>query len=457
MFHTVIGIDIWPERVVIAEARVAFTSSKLIRSEEKPYTDAASLKEALQEALGRQPGNAEVRCSFSPKGVSFRYLRFPFHDRRKIEQTLPFQMEPLLPFSAEDCLFAHLVLDRQGENSVVLAAAAPAAIFAEHLAVLDQLQLKPHTLTFRPLPLLSYLAGKDEKSSLLLLTEENNEALVAAWYKHCLFTVRTLHSSSPSKPEDLCRQVDETLQGLESLTDIAYSPSHLTTVNDQELNRKLLQHFPAAEEKTLPETLAGPSTHAVALVLAPADRLPLAMHPTAKSALQKLQQYKTSIILASIGLVLLLALGGADLFMKNRVTDRQYDILQKNIEDIYRTTFPESRKIVDPVLQFQQKIAEIQNTATGRSELHTSNTRILAILSALSEKMPDKSKVTLSRTLIDRQSLQLQGEADSYNSLDSLQKNLKRLAFVSKMRLKEAQLNRKDGRVQFEIDLERTK
>lgn len=457
MFHTIIGIDIWPERVVISEAKVSFNSSKIIRSEEKPYSDIAGLKEAIREVSDPLAGKAEVRCSFSPQGVSFRYLRFPFHDRRKIEQTLPFQMEALLPFDAADCLFSYLVVEQQGESSVVLAAAVPKSAFAELLAILEELQLKPHCLTFRPLPLLAYLAPNGGESSLLLLSGENEQqTLFAAWQKKALLAVRSLHCPS-FDAVDLCSQIDDTLHGVRNLTDIDFSPRHVVSSLAPGVNQKLLAHFSSASERRMPAALKETTAHADALVLTPNNRLPLAMRPVSPGRLQKLQQYKIPIILSATGLLLLFILGGLNLYVKNRIVDRQYTVLQKNIEDVYRTTFPESLKIVDPVLQFQQKIAEIQNTETGHSELHTSSPRILAILSSLSDKLPDNSKVTLSRTLIDQQSLLLQGDANSYNALDHLQKDLQGLDFVSRIRLKEAQLNRKNGKVHFEIELERTR
>ena len=69
---------------------------------------------------------SDVVCivSFPAEDVSYRNIRIPFREPKKIKQILPFELEPTLPSSIEDTVidFQHLTLPKQQEQTGIIAA-----------------------------------------------------------------------------------------------------------------------------------------------------------------------------------------------------------------------------------------------------------------------------------------------------------------------------------------------
>ncbi|MBW2648730.1 MAG: pilus assembly protein PilM, partial [Deltaproteobacteria bacterium] len=83
----------------------------------------------VEEALKKLFENDAFRnnlcvTSLPSKSFSFRNIRLPFKDRKKIDKTIAYELEPLIPYSAEGVLIDYTVLD-QRDQSGIFAAAAP--------------------------------------------------------------------------------------------------------------------------------------------------------------------------------------------------------------------------------------------------------------------------------------------------------------------------------------------
>src|SRR5512140_1183285 len=63
----------------------------------------------------------EVVSALPGDVVTHRILTLPFHDRKRLDQTVPFELETQLPFELEDALVDYQVLGRDGETATVLA------------------------------------------------------------------------------------------------------------------------------------------------------------------------------------------------------------------------------------------------------------------------------------------------------------------------------------------------
>ena len=102
------------------------------------------------EVLAAKIEIAGTTCCVSlPAGnASFRHIRLPFHDEKKIRQILPYELEPQLPWAVEE-----LVIDyywtgpsRNG-GSALIAAAVKKTTIESLLAVLAPFGIDPVTIT----------------------------------------------------------------------------------------------------------------------------------------------------------------------------------------------------------------------------------------------------------------------------------------------------------------------
>src|SRR5882672_8576085 len=67
----------------------------------------------------------EVVSALPGTAVTHRVLTLPFHDRKRLDRTVPFELETQLPFELEDAIVDYQVLGRDGDAAIVLAAFVP--------------------------------------------------------------------------------------------------------------------------------------------------------------------------------------------------------------------------------------------------------------------------------------------------------------------------------------------
>ncbi len=115
--------------VKIAEIERGFGEFKLIGFHELPlvaqevltYEQAASA--ALSQFFEQNPINYDsCIMSFSGSHAAFRILELPFGNTRKIDQTLEFELETVMPFDVEEVLYDYGIISSTAESSKVLAA-----------------------------------------------------------------------------------------------------------------------------------------------------------------------------------------------------------------------------------------------------------------------------------------------------------------------------------------------
>jgi len=105
---------------------------------ENPDDRPAALAAALDEALNalRQRPAAYVLCVESAR-ATVRNLRVPFRGAARVAKSVPFELEPHLPFPLEEIAVDHLVIGEAGGETDVLAVGIRRRHLEEYTAVLD--------------------------------------------------------------------------------------------------------------------------------------------------------------------------------------------------------------------------------------------------------------------------------------------------------------------------------
>jgi general secretion pathway protein L len=88
--------------------------------------------------------------------VSMRMLSFPFSDRRKIEQALPFELESEIPFDIDEIVFSWRIIDNpihqkesdDGEQTEVMVCFVRRETMDSHLELLEQVGIDPRHIAF---------------------------------------------------------------------------------------------------------------------------------------------------------------------------------------------------------------------------------------------------------------------------------------------------------------------
>jgi len=107
--------------------------------------DKGSIGQALKDLSGRC--GVQVYLSLPLTMLSLRELDFPFSDRKKIEETIRYEIDDLLLGSAEDYIIDHLITQSSGGRCRVLAVCIERERLGEIIKTFSSIGLEPRVIT----------------------------------------------------------------------------------------------------------------------------------------------------------------------------------------------------------------------------------------------------------------------------------------------------------------------
>lgn len=146
-----IGIDIGSFSIKVAEVegtaggQMRFREYWEVELNHDPGADVRFEKvEALRKIVSQfDLKNTLITVGLSAEYTTTRVLEFPFLERRKILQSLPFELEDSIPFSQEDAIFDFRILSKNQNTSQVLAVVAPKKHIKDLLLLCDDAGFDP--------------------------------------------------------------------------------------------------------------------------------------------------------------------------------------------------------------------------------------------------------------------------------------------------------------------------
>ena len=142
-----------------AEARVA--------SGQTPSASIAGLRAALSSLSAEKHLAADqVFVSLPGTSAATHLISLPFNDPRRIEQTIGFEVEGVVPFELTDIVFDYQVVSEKNGKSEILVGVARKEDLKQLIALLGEFGVEPRVITFAPL---AY-------QNVLLLPEDTSDA-----------------------------------------------------------------------------------------------------------------------------------------------------------------------------------------------------------------------------------------------------------------------------------------
>jgi general secretion pathway protein L len=148
MMKTVLGLDIGSHTVKGVELRQTFRGLEPVQLRVHPRADPdAPLAELLRRFVRMHRFGTDHTIAAIPGDLlSTRRLEFPFRDRRKLTQAVPYEVEGEVPFPLEDILVDWEVAGGDRNHSTVVAAFSPRAEVARILGELRESGCDPRIL-----------------------------------------------------------------------------------------------------------------------------------------------------------------------------------------------------------------------------------------------------------------------------------------------------------------------
>jgi general secretion pathway protein L len=166
--------------------------------------------------------------------------------------------------------------------------------------------------------------------------------------------------------------------------------------------------------------------------------------------------FKKELRTWSVFLIIILAFLAADLGTEYYFVKKQHRMLEQNIMEVFKQTFPEVTRIRRPVEEMQSKMKEIQASSISIPGMG-SDQRVLDLLKDISERVPSALDVHVTSMVVDPETVRISGETDTFNTVDSLKNGLESSTYFSEVTISAANLDRSGKKVQFELKLQRAR
>ncbi len=151
----IIGIDIGKTHISATQLYLSGSTITLEKIVEHKIAPANAIPyqerviETLKLVLASCDTYQEIHSALSSSQVVFKELKLPFSSKEQIAKIITFEVEPLLPFSAQDAVIDFIITKKipQEKSSEILVAATQKQIIAQHLELFAAAGASPTVIT----------------------------------------------------------------------------------------------------------------------------------------------------------------------------------------------------------------------------------------------------------------------------------------------------------------------
>jgi len=482
MSRKILGIDIKNRIVSAVLLTSSLRDSRIDAHWSLPITGPGDAANGLTAALETIINSMDVRdcdCAVAVPAefFSFRNLKVPFDNSKKIRMVLPFELEPTLPYPIEDIELDFDRLDSSGgdHQTEVLAAIVPKSRLAPVLEALSAFRLEPELLTIGgQTAALCAAKHMDNRTDQVFLDLETGHGTLFIIQSGRIKLIRSfqLPPSESAAGQAVCRQIQQTLMLYADTYGSEIHPATVIVGGGSPVLDPLSRAIAGSLELQVQQTdfvnqlelsfsnedidpwHAAVMDNALALALAEAEgqesfNFFRSQFPAKKFlAKHKDNLVKTGILAAAVCVLLF-----ANLIIDNFTLGRHLRRLDQQMADTLKATFPDVGKIVDPYQQMKIQYQEARQATRFQTDTENS-IRSIDILSRISQSVPAGIDIDVTRMVIAPDSVLMTGSTDTFNSVDDIKSNLEKIEFFKKVTISSANIDRSGNEVRFQIKME---
>lgn len=463
------------------------------------------LPEALEQLFADRSFRGFVCVTALPAGMlSFRNIRLPFRDNRKIRQTLAFALEPMIQ-SPLDELFIDYTISGRTDQSDIFAALAARPFIGERMALIAPYVREVAVIDIDAVPLALRLMeepGFPETALLLDMGARHATAIFAGKGRilqirdfpyggeHMTQAMAEVLKIEASKAEALklggeippeaqkalrevcCRFCGELKNTQASLLWQGAIPSAASGIfltgggsRTQGLAECLTEYLAAPCERTDIGTAEGIEIgKELREKWDPAlldQALALAARPMAKGSGFNFRQRAfearagygrilESMKAAAIVTLVILLLAGTDFGLADYGARLRLASLKKEITTEFKKIDPAATRIIDPVVQLKGKVGEARKLSAGMGDAAT-GPMVLDLLREISGLAP--ADVLLTAFNLDGDMIELKGEAKNFDAVDSLKKAFANSKYFQTVTIGSTSMTKQEGAVEFDLKI----
>ncbi len=469
--HT-LALDVGPHTLRAALVERTLRSQRVLGLYAHPRAPGGDLGGDLR-ALAAQHGISwdEVVSALPGDAATHRILDLPFADRRRLEQTVPFELESHLPFELEDTVIDFQVLESNTDGtSSVLAVSAPKTAIRAHLAALAEAGVDPRLVDLGSLAALNVVregtAGRGGRIAFVGLDAERTTVALLADGR--LLGFRVVSAGVANGDLERCfREVRWSLLALadgEAVSTLWVGGDAVETPGAMAALGRALgttpQPLDALNLPAVPVSLRGKlGAFATPLGLAlrqTTDRASLgvdlrrgefAYHREREALWRGLAR---AAVLAGVAVVLMVA----SFLVDAQQLSARRDAVRGEIRALFTAALPNVHTIVNEKAQLQSEIAALEKQRRLFGGLAPSAPRVIDCLRALTAAVPADVPLDIEELSIDGDTMRLRGSTKSYDGVEAVKRGLAARSEFRNVEAKDVRTSVDGQQVEFRLSLD---
>ncbi len=468
MPRKIVSFDISSSNLKAAVVETGFRDFKVESFHQEPLDgDPESVAASVGRFLDAHGADADTVLSALPaESVTWRTLRLPFRDNRKIAQTVPFELESNVPFGLDDVVVDYQVLRRDAAGATVLAALAPKREVERHLELLQQAGVDPKVVDASPLASLNTLSLVPGLPPTYAFIDGSERQVTVALYRDGgLIGVRSLTAveafgpssngngaSSPSSP--FIANIRWTLLALNGapLEDdcpcYVAGPKAWVDAIEGELRDALgldLRRLDGIELRSLDaESRAAAPAFGSTLGLAlrevtPSDTVGVNFRRGEFSFHKSEQELKDGLRVVALLALLVVALTVGELYAKYRESQVRLAAVEDQIFQVFEATLPDYGPVRQPLAALDEEISYLRQDVEMLDDVvPIANSTSVDLLRSVSAAVPASVRIDSKEYLMDPDSVRLTAETETFEGVDSLKQKFLDTGFFQEVQVKDA-------------------
>jgi len=476
MSRKVLGIDIRNHSLTAVLLNTSLREYRVDDYIHLPFSEPDNPEKDLSTALENLTENMDLSGSDSvvsiPAGhFTFRNLKVPFNNTKKIRMVLPFELEPTLPYAVEDLVIDFCALDNSpaGDQTELIAAAIEKKELAPYIEALASIKIDPEKLTLSGLPAALCFANQaDPGEDQLFIEIDEGHGTLFVLASNRLQLIRSFPlPDGASKTKLLCSQIQQTLAALQESSVLNFEPLEgvVSGIGLDETNMAAeisaaldipVKTISVADRLDIPvernterSWIPAQMDNALALALMEVEGFDgLNFHKGQFAAQKFLSKHKGPLIKTGILAAAVLVLMFFNVLMETYTVNKQVRRINRQMTQIFKATFPEVKTIRYPYQEMQAKMLETKKNTVFQAETGP-HIRSIDILNSISEKIPGSITVNLTRLVIQPENVLISGTTDTFNSVDDIKSHLEQIQHFEKVTISSANMDRSGNEVRF--------
>lgn len=481
MSSRILGIDIRNHFVNGVVVRAGFKTERIETHFQVPLAGQGEFEARLSDAINTIVDRIDVKDIFCQVAlpsdwIIYRNIDIPIKGQSKIRQILPYELEPLLAQPVELFAFDFLpvaINETQNDNHM-LAAGVERPHLKACLDVLAAAKIDPDIVTAGSYALASCLSKVTDIPEQTAIVTMDGEA----WSIYLLLSgqigmARTFRfpSGKDSDAAIIDTNLHQTISAFEEQYNFEFDPQTVYLNQDAASERtdvesELIEKYDypvktidIADAAGLPVQSARSTWHseqmnnALALVLVRTKGIKALNFRRGDYGKRIFfSEQRPHLIKTAVLCGLILVLGILAVILDGYYTRRTLRHLDEQVVTVFTSTFPEVRRIVDPLQQMKVKIRD-EKSKIAQMGIAERKVAVIDILNDISQLIPKKMDVTLTGLIIGPENMLLSGHAEHFEMVNDIRANLERAEWVDTSIISSANQDKTGQRVDFKIKL----